>query len=84
GARRADGKPHVAKNSRSTGRHCLIYRPSSRTGENPLSGMIGGRWKRQHHRSLVRAIVLPDRWQQGLIATCKDSSNEAKAEGGER
>jgi hypothetical protein len=42
GARRADCKPHVAKNSRSTGRHCLIYRPSSRTGENPLSGMIGG------------------------------------------
>jgi hypothetical protein len=23
------------------------------------------------------------RWQQGLIATCKDSSNEAKAEGEE-
>jgi hypothetical protein len=23
------------------------------------------------------------RWQQGLVATCKDSSNEAKAEEGE-
>jgi hypothetical protein len=23
------------------------------------------------------------RWQQGLVATCKDSSNEAKAEGEE-
>src|SRR5713101_5178438 len=35
-------------------------------------------------RSLVRAIVLPDRRQQGLVATCKDSANEAKAEVGER
>src|SRR5215510_6180146 len=29
-------------NSQSTGRPRLKYRPSSRTGENPLSGMIGG------------------------------------------
>src|SRR5262249_39589213 len=36
-------------NSQSTGRPRLKYRPSSRTGENPLSGMIGGRWKRRHH-----------------------------------
>jgi hypothetical protein len=28
-------------------------------------------------RSLVRAIVLPDHPQQGLVATCRDSSNEA-------
>jgi len=34
-------------------------------------------------RSLVRAIVLPDQWQQGLVATCKDSLNEAEAEGEE-
>jgi hypothetical protein len=36
------GKPHDAKNSWSTGRHRLIDRPSSRTGENPPYGMIGG------------------------------------------
>src|SRR5262249_32632306 len=29
-------------NSQSTGRPRLKYRPSRRTGENPLSGMIGG------------------------------------------
>src|SRR6516164_5731393 len=29
-------------NTQSTGRPRLICRPSSRTGENPLSGMIGG------------------------------------------
>src|SRR6516164_1442892 len=29
-------------NTQSTGRPRLKYRPSSRTGENPLSGMIGG------------------------------------------
>jgi hypothetical protein len=32
-------------------------------------------------RSLVRAIVLPDRWQQGLEATCEDFLHEVKAEG---
>lgn len=29
-------------------------------------------------RSLVRAIVLPDRQQQGLAATCRDSSTRLR------
>jgi hypothetical protein len=33
----------------ASGRHCLICQPSSRTGENPPYGMIGGLWKRRHH-----------------------------------
>jgi hypothetical protein len=35
-------KPHDAKNSRSTGRPRLIYRPLSRNGENPPYGILGG------------------------------------------
>jgi hypothetical protein len=31
------------------GRSRLISQPSSRTGENPPYGMIGGSWKRRHH-----------------------------------
>jgi len=33
----------------AVGRPCLKCQPSSRTGENPSYGMIGGRWKRRHH-----------------------------------
>src|SRR5215813_4417999 len=31
------------------GRSRLTRQPSSRNGENPPCGMIGGRWKRRHH-----------------------------------
>jgi hypothetical protein len=68
------------------GKARLIYRPSSRTGENPLSGMIGGTMETAasfEARFAPWSYPATSRWQQGLIATCKDSSNEAKAEGEE-
>jgi hypothetical protein len=40
-ARRADANRTTRRTRSRTGRPRLIYRPSSRTGENPLYGMIG-------------------------------------------
>jgi hypothetical protein len=65
------------------GKARLIYRPSSRTGENPLSGMIGGTMETAasfEARFAPWSYPARSRWQQGLVASCEDSSNEAKAE----
>src|ERR1700676_5631551 len=40
GKENIDGKPSDARRRR-TGRPCLIYRPGSRTGENPPYGILG-------------------------------------------
>src|SRR6266496_3056235 len=45
---------------RCLGRHRLRCQPCSRIGENPPYGMIGGSRKRRHHRSPIRASILPD------------------------
>src|SRR5215469_16630143 len=41
------------------GRRRMKCHPSSRTGENPPYGMIGGS-RRRRHQSPVRASILPD------------------------
>src|SRR5882724_9370612 len=48
------------KRAWKSGRRHLKSLPSSRTGENPPYGMIGGSRKRRHHSKPVRASILPD------------------------
>jgi hypothetical protein len=51
------------------------------TGESNLQTVVVG--AQASPEGLAEITSGRSRWQQGLVATCKDSSNEAKAEGAE-
>jgi hypothetical protein len=56
------GEPRLPESQATRGKALPDAQPSSRTVENPLYGMIGGRWKRRHHckpAARTRRALLP-------------------------
>ena len=76
---------------KSLERNVTVRRPIALLGKADVAGEVTGKCNLQtvvvgaqaSQEGFTEITSGRSRWQQGLVATCKDSSNEAKAEGGE-